>query len=393
VGSGGMSIRAKLVVAIVASMVALALASGALVRAAGERNARIAAEHAVEVAGQALAAAERADVEKLDATLRALSVHPGLVEAFAARDRARLLAVAAPIFAALKADHGVTHLVFIEPEPSRTCFLRVHRPDRHGDVVDLVTLARAVDTRSMASGKELGATAFALRVVRPWFARDGKLLGYLELGEEIHTFLDRMKAQTGDDYALLVEKRFLDERAWSSLRPGERSRWGDRSRTVVVDSTTSDEGMVELDRELASVPDRGVLLDERFREGRRVVRGIVPVEDAAGRRVGGLFVLHDVTELQASMLSVRRGLFVVFAAVAAVLGALLLVLLNRLVLSRLDRVTAAMQEVSSRLTGGDYDVAAPPARWNDEIGRLETLFGRFVRNVAGLLRELTRRAG
>jgi HAMP domain-containing protein len=381
-----MSIRAKLVVAIVASMAALALATAVLVHAAGERNVRIAADQAIAVAAQALAAAERADVEKLDATLRVLAAHPGLSEAFAARDRERLLALAAPTFSRLR-DHGVTHLYFIEPEPARTVFLRVHEPALHGDVVHRATLARAIESKDVGAGKELGLTAFALRVVRPWVGKDGATLGYLEVAEEIDHFLGHIKAQTGDDYALVVEKAYLDEEAWASARRGRTNDWGRRARTVVVDATDGDEPLEELDRSLASVPDRGLLLGEVWEDGRRVVRGIVPVKDAAGRRVGGLFVTHDISALRASMLAARRGLYALLALVAAVLAGLLVTLVNRLVVRRLDRMIATMEDVSARLARGDTAVAAPLPSSRDEIGRLEASLGRFVRAIAGLLRE------
>jgi HAMP domain-containing protein len=383
-----MSIRAKLIVAVGASMLALAVVTAVLVRAAGERNIRIAAEQAVAAAGQALAAAERADVDMLDATLRALAAHPGLAEAYAARDRARLLALAEPVFVALRDDHGVTHLNFIDPPPRRTMFLRVQRPGQHGDVVSRATLARAIETGTVAAGKELGMTAFALRVVRPWSRKGGELLGYLELAEDMDHFLDRMKAQTGDDYALVVEKSFLDEGAWASMRRGGRNDWADRPRTVVVDATADGAAMAAAEPDAGSLPEGGLLLDEQFRDGRRLARGIVPVKDVAGRRVGALFVLHDITALHASMLSARRGLYAAFAAVAAGLSALLLVLVNRLVLRRLDRVIGMMQQASTRLAAGDYDVAVPPPASRDEIGRFELRFGRFVRSVAELLKRL-----
>jgi HAMP domain-containing protein len=386
-----MSIRAKLVVAIVASMVALAVATAVLVRTAGERNVRIAAEQAIAVAGQALAAAERADIEKLDATLGALAAHPGLAEAFAARDRERLLALTGPVFATL-VEHGVTHLYFIEPEPRGTVFLRVHEPGLHGDVVDRATLAKAIETKGIAAGKELGMTAFALRVVRPWKGKDGRLLGYLEVAEEIDHFLGHIKRQTGDDYTLVVEKAFLDEKALASVRRGKPAGWGERGRTVVVDSTGGDP-IVEVDLDLASVPDRGLLLGEIWEDGRRVVRGVVPVKDAAGRRVGGLFVAHDISALRANMLAARRGIYALLVLVAAVLAALLVALVNRLVVRRLDQMIATMEDLSVRLAGGDYDVAAPRPSSRDEIGRFEEFFGRFLQVVTGLLRELARRRG
>jgi HAMP domain-containing protein len=380
-----LSIRATLVVAIAASMAAMAIAAGALVRAAGERNVERAAEQAVAAAAQALAAAERADVEKLDATLRVLSAHPGLREAFAARDRAGLLSLAAPVFEQLRAEHDITHLYFLEP--SGTCFLRVHRPELSGDVVARATFARAVETGRIGAGMELGRTAFALRVVRPWRGPDGSVVGYLELAEEIDHFLERMKAQTGDEYALLVGKAFLDDKAWVQERSGGRNGWGDDPATVVVDTTTRDELAFGFDGELSSVPERGLVLGEMVQGGATFVRGIVPVTDAARRRVGGVLVLHEITALRDSMLAARRGIYGVILAVASGLGGFLLVVANRLVFRRLDRLIASMEDLSARLEAGDHDVVAPRPSADDELGRFEELFGRFLRSVARVLKE------
>jgi HAMP domain-containing protein len=381
------SIRAKLVLAIVASMVALALFTATTARMAGERNVRIVAEQAIAAAGEAFAAAERADVEKLDATLRVLAMNPGIAEAFAARDRSRLLAAVAPVFATLEAEHDATHLYFIEPEPSRATFLRAHKPAHFGDVIHRATLAAAIETKRVAAGKEVGATSFALRVVRPWFGGDGKLVGYVELGQAMDDFLDRMKAQTRDEYALVVEKEFLEERWWAAARLGRRNNWADRERTVVVDSTTPDEGIFEYDGDVVELPARGLLLGEVSHDDRTFARGILPVTDAASRTVGALFVLRDITAMQQSLLAVRRTMYVALAAAAAALGGVLLVLANRLVFARIDRLVDAMDQMSGRLERGDHALRASHASGPDEIGRLEEHFGRFVRTVAGELQE------
>ncbi len=386
-----MSIKAKLVVATVACMAALAAAMALLVSLGGERTVTISARQAISDAGHALAAMERADVEKLDATLRALEAHPGLEEAFAARDRERLLAIAEPVFASLRKDHHITHFYFLDPEPARTCFLRVHKPEQFGDVVNRATLTRAIETKGLGAGKELGRTAFALRVVRPWFrAKDGALIGYAELGEEIDSFLGRMKAQTGDEYGLLVEKSALDEKEYVGTLAGKRNNWGDRPNTVVVDSTTRDESIMELRDGFASLPEWGQLLKELNRGGATLAQGAVPVRDAAGRRVGALFVLHDITPLRTSMTSTRARVLAALAVFTVLLTALLLLLLQRVVVRRLERMRSTMEDVASRLAGGEYDVEASPAEANDELGKFETFFGGFISVIAGLLRDLTR---
>jgi HAMP domain-containing protein len=390
-----MSIRLKVVLAVAACAVAAAAAVVPLVRYAYRSDMRLAAAQAVRGAGESYAALERQDVGKLAATLEALAVNPALAEAFAKRDRARLLALAGPLFERLRADHGITHFYFIEPEPGRTCFLRVHRPDLYGDVVDRQTLAEAIRTRSASSGKELGKTAFALRVVRPWIV-DGKLLGYLELGEEIDHFIRRMKAQASDDFGMVVEKRHLDAAEWAATRAraGLRNNWGDKADVVVVEATTSDETIFDFDGSVDAIPDGGAVLETEEVRGRTLVRGVLPVADAAGHVVGALFVLHDVTSLRRSMQGVRLNVLALVVGLAFALSAVLLLMLNRLVFRRLDRMIDHMEDLSARLAGGDYEAGKEiTASAADEIGEFETFFGRFLAAVGSTLSDLGKRSG
>jgi hypothetical protein len=195
-----MSIKLKVVIAVLGCLALSALANARLASWLWREDVDAVADQALRTAAEAYTGLERAEVEKLSAALEVLAADPALAEAFARRDRPRLLRLASPIFGALRDRHGVTHWYFHEPEPARTCFLRVHAPSLHGDLIERPTFAQAVARQAEASGKELGRTAFALRVVRPW-ARGGKLLGYLELGEEIDAFLERLRRQTGDEFA------------------------------------------------------------------------------------------------------------------------------------------------------------------------------------------------
>jgi hypothetical protein len=316
---------------------------------------------------------------------------PAFAAFLSLRDRDRLLETAAPIFKELKARHNVTHWYFIDPAPARTCFLRVHRPDLSGDVVNRQTLLAAIRTGDTAAGKELGQTAFALRVVRP-FAPQGKLLGYMELGQEIDDFLDRMKGETGDEFSLVVQKKYLDPTAWAATRGERRNNWGDDPDVVVVDSTTSEPGVTGKTAEVRDVPDAGRLLGSIERGGRHYVRGVVPVLDAAGQRVGGLFVLHDVTALHDRAESEQTNVVLLMAAVAVIVLALLYALVELLVFRRLSRMTQAIQRVSLRLAGGDYDVGSTlDATSADEIGRFERFLAGFLSTIGSTLRELEAR--
>jgi Double sensory domain of two-component sensor kinase len=380
-------IRVKVVLAVVATMAVAGAAAVFLVRQLYERGSRAASEQALRGAAAAYEDLERADVAKLASTLEGLLAHPGLREAYLARDRARLLALAAPIFQGLKAEHGITHWYFLEPEPSKRCFLRVHAPAKFDDVIDRTTLARAIGKRETAAGKELGRTAFALRVVRP-FAIDGKVVGYMELGEEIDHFLGRMKAQTGDDVAMFISKKHLDQAEWARVRGSARNNWNDWPDVVVVDSTTS-ERIVDASAISGDIAT-GRLLDESERDGSVFVRGAFPVRDASGQVVGGLVVRHDISALHAGMQAgILRALGFV-ALLTLVASALVYLLVDRLIFRRLKMMMSTMEDASECLAGGDYDVGKglKPAR-QDEIGDFETFFGKFLRLIGTRLRGLT----
>lgn len=386
--TGVLSIRAKVVLAIVAAVGLSGFASVVLVRDLYDRSARTAAEQVVRGAAAAYLDIEQNHVARLSSTLVALASNPALRGAFVARDRERLYAAAAPIFRELRATHGITHFYFIEPEPSRRCFLRVHEPWQYGDVIERATLARAVATRQPSSGNELGKTAFALRVVRP-FLVDGRVAGYMELGEEIDHFLARMKMRLGDDLAMFVSKHRLDPAEWARTRVPPRSGWDDRPDVVVVNSTTS-ERMVD-DAAVLGLSASAMVLDEVERGGSVFARGVFPVRDADGAIVAGVVVRHDITELHADMLAGRRRALGLTIGLAIAASVLVYLLLQRLVFQRLQGMIGTMEDLSRRFAGGDYGVGPIQATGDDEIGRFEAFLGSFLGLTAATLRDLSAR--
>jgi hypothetical protein len=233
----------------------------------------------------------------------------------------------------------------------------------------------AIDTRELGAGLELGQTAFALRAVRPWF-HEGELVGYVELAEEIDHFLTAMKARTGDEYGLLVKKRYLDEQAWARVLGPRSNTWNDRPDVVVVDTTTFTEGIIDYDGDIEAIPEGGDSLGEIERGDRAYVRGIFPVRDAAGRKVGGLFVLHDFTAAHAALRSGVLQAFLVLVAIEVLAAAAIIALLRVLVFARLERLRRAADERAAL-------EALPPSRFielesEDEIGRLEGLLRRVL---------------
>ncbi|HET8540142.1 MAG TPA: cache domain-containing protein [Anaeromyxobacter sp.] len=239
----------------------------------------------------AFAKLEKMRVDLLSKELDRLVADPALVGPFLARDREKLLAAAKPIFEKLETVDQITHLYFIDPEPARTCFLRVHKPEQFGDVVDRETLRAAIATRKIGFGKELGRTAFALRVVKP-IRSGGKIVGYMELAEEIDHFFERMRQLTGDDFGLLVDKQHVDRAELARVRNDDR--WDERPEVVLVNSTMWDEKRIQLPVPLAALPADGAYAGSWKAEGRTYVGGAFPVKSASGHVVGALFVRHQV---------------------------------------------------------------------------------------------------
>ncbi|HEX7488925.1 MAG TPA: cache domain-containing protein, partial [Anaeromyxobacteraceae bacterium] len=382
------SIRSKLVLAVVLILGASSAASALLVRSLYGRAVRAASEDALRSASTAYEDMERNDIEKLSTALDVLVGNAAIRDAFAARDRDRLYAATAAVHQTLKTEHGIGHWNFIEPE-TRKMFFRVHLPNKFGDTIERQGLQRAMARQETSAGKELGKSEFALRVARPFLA-EGKVIGYIELGEGIQHFLGRMKSQTGNDFAMFIAKKFIDQGEWARTRGSERNSWDDWSDVVVVNSTTPD-AMVDAPA-IAGSGAAGQILGEDDRASSMFVRGVVPVRDASGLVVGGLVVRHDITSLNNGMrasLLLALGLLVGLALAAS---ALIYLLVERLIFGRLRRMTGAMEDLSVRLAGGDYGVGkAVMATSDDEIGRFEKFFGEFLVLVGNTLRSLADR--
>lgn len=384
-----LSIQVKLLLAIGLTMAATAAASAALLRSIYARNVAAASEEALRGAIAAYDDIERSDIEKLSTVLEGLVGNPAIREAFAAHDRDRLQAASLPIHQALKADHGINHWNYIEGE-SKKFFLRVHLPAKFGDVLERQGLLKSMARLENSAAKDLGKSEFALRVGKPVFGPDGKLVGYIELGEGMKHFLSKMKAQTGNDFAMFIAKKHLDESEWARTRGAERNNWNDFADVVVVNSTTADQ--IVDDTALAGGATSAKVLDESRRDGVAFVRGVSPIRDAAGAVVGGLVVRRNISALYDGM---RRGLiqalaFLLVLAIAAC--ALVYVLIDRLVFRRLRAMTSTMEDLSIRLAGGDYGIgAAVQPTSGDEIGQFEKFFGEFLALVGNTLKGLVER--
>jgi PAS domain S-box-containing protein len=287
----------------------------------------------------------QSDADVLTGLIEFLKNEPSLQKAYTSGDRNELLKVALPIFREIKAKHRVTHFYFCDV--NRVCFLRVHDATRHGDVIDRYTALAAAKTGNPSRGIELGALGSStLRVVHPWKVGN-RLIGYIELGEEIAHLLPRIKTMTGVQLIVTVNKDFLDKSKWEDgLKMLKRqSSWTRYDNFVVVDSTlpltsSSIDAMLCIPH---SVHDRrifGAKLDNTLYRG-----GLLPLIDAGGRDVGELVALVDVSRdanaLKKTLLTVVVATVILFALISWLFWTYL---------GRLERSLAAVTE-DLRLAG------------------------------------------
>ncbi|MBF0124636.1 MAG: GAF domain-containing protein, partial [Magnetococcales bacterium] len=159
-----------------------------------------------------IAAQKQREVLFLSSQLETIARIEAIQQAFLSRDRAALLQASLPINRVLLENNQVTHFYFHDGDGVN--FLRVHKPDQFGDLIDRHTLRRAQQTATTSSGVEMGPLGtMTLRVVMPW-RLNGTIVGYLELGREISHIISAAQDQLGFALYTFIDKTRLDRRRW-----------------------------------------------------------------------------------------------------------------------------------------------------------------------------------
>ncbi|MBI5251906.1 MAG: response regulator [Desulfomonile tiedjei] len=236
------------------------------------------------------------DAQLMDNAIYFLQRDPTLQAAWSSRDRAHLLDIALPLFNEMKSRHRITHFYFMDTDGK--CFLRVHQPPRHGDIINRFTMKEASKEARPSHGIELGPLGtFTLRVVHPWRI-SGKLVGYIELGEEIDHLSAALTKTFGIDLLIFIDKEHLNRPDWEEGMKmlGRTTNWEQYPDSVLVDQTSQNILLApEERRTLLERGDKTVKLFE-MPNSRFFGAAIIPLIDAAQRRVGEMIVLKDITE-------------------------------------------------------------------------------------------------
>jgi hypothetical protein len=230
----------------------------------------------------------------LERLAEALTDNTSFQKTFLANDRGALFNESIALQAKLREKHQITHFYFHLKDG--TCFLRVHNPSRHSDLITRHTMNQALLTTAPSRGYELGPLGtLTLRVVVPWTVNN-KLIGYIELGKEIDTFFQIIKKIKGVDLILAIEKKFLDKALWEEgLKVmGKVGKWELFEDHVVTSATTK-----FLPTDLATALKNHIRKHDQdpfnlVCDLCRYKAIAIPMIEVGGQEVGDMFVLYEL---------------------------------------------------------------------------------------------------
>ncbi len=261
-----------------------------LARQERERSLRTA-----DQAGQTWERLQQEALQHLSWFAAEAAADPALRSAMQSGNRDQLFELSRDRLAALKRHFGVSHWYFIRPDGQ--VLLRVHAPKRSGDRVDRRTFADAMRTGQATGGIELGPLGtYALRHVLPWRV-DGKLIGYLELAQEIESFAGNIAEILNVDIVTAVDKTATSEAAFAAgkLELGFSGFWNDHPRIAIQQA-----GRRPLPPGLADYwnahpgGDPGQVFRSANERGEWSI-SLLPLPDHQGRPVASMAVIRDVS--------------------------------------------------------------------------------------------------
>ena len=276
-----------------------------------------------------------------------------------------LYAYSKPKFEQIRDRYSITHLYYIMPEPDMTCFLRVHNRQKNNDLITRFTYKNAVKTKKVASGLELGKTAFALRVVKPYYDK-GNIIGYMEVGQEIEHFFDLLKIKTGDEFIVTVDKNYLDQEKWKSAQETNphMSSWDNMEKDVIIASTSENISLSSI--KLNNISNESSIISNKFKiNNKDYVLGQFPLIDAGNRKVGLIYFAHDISEIRATMVKNVKGIIAVFILLSIIYGIVTIILIRKSIVEPIEIVVEAMDKMSHKQM--NFRLAETRT---DEIGKL-----------------------
>ncbi len=273
------------------------------------------------------------DAKRLSATLEAIVQNEQLQDAVIRGDRKWVLDNMGPVFNRLREEHRTTH--FYIHQPDRVNFIRLHNPAKNGDLINRFTTVEAQRTNKLFWGIELGAFGtFTLRVVKPLYHED-RLIGYVELGEEIEHITQKIHASTGLDICVLINKKYLDRSSWEAglkVFGKKPVSWNLLPDYAVVDDTFLSVPVEAISNAIEVHGSEGPLHDIHSSnvDGRSYSSLLQELHDVSGKNVGYMMVMRDVTGAREARMTTLMVLAIGGTVLTCILAGFFYLFLGRL---------------------------------------------------------------
>lgn len=275
---------------------------------------------------------------------------------------------------------GITHFYF--ETVTNKIFLRVHGQSNCGDNLARTTYLESKQSNSWGTGIELGKTAFALRVVSPYYDGDN-LIGYIEYGEEIDHFLQIMKEQTGNDFAIIVKKDKIKAADWETLTKnnGIRNNYDDYANYLMISST--DHAITDVGQEcwdedkLNTVDNEGSIFSIFNKDDKNYLCGGFSLYDASESKIGAILVVKDITREEAAAAKTKQSMIIITAILILIIGGVVMFIMNKLVINPLKSLT----EAGNKVNEGAIDTPLPAITSDDEIKDLSNTMNSLIEGM------------
>jgi len=274
-----------------------------------------------------------------------------VISALSVNDTKRLQNNWQNTFERLLDDLKVSHILFYDRH--RVCILRMHIPNFRGDVVNRFTLMEAERTGKVVSGLEIGKVGtLTLRSVQPVY-QDGKIVGYVEFGKEVEHILNKEHLRINSHLAVVVRKELLERKQWEDAMRllGRDTEWDLLPDSVVIFSSMKriPKPFLPLANHNSDTGHGDDASQDVAYDGKDWRFASTPILDVAGKQVGCLLIMTDITEEKSTFQRILLLAGFGGGILLAVISGFVFILLRRTDAGILAR-QAALQESEERLS-------------------------------------------
>lgn len=286
------------------------------------------------------------DISLLHSISNVIARDNSLTQAWNANDWQSLSKRAGELLESLREKHDIERLTLYRPD--LTCELRAHEPAKFGDKGDWITLTHSALKGEPTEDIHLDDNGvLTLRSVDPWRI-DGKVVGYIELGEKINHITPELKKTLKAELVFTANKSYLKRQEWEKNNRTDKNNWDQFGHFVIVEHTMN-HIPEQLVGKIRYTPSQYGTVAFAIQDGQNAYRGgFLKFKDNGGQDLGDVIVLIDVTEMKKSQMQMLTTIAILCSVVAVILFALFFFHVRRIEMRLIERRKKLETEIQER---------------------------------------------